>query len=260
MSSSLQPVFHSSSLMFLLAVSFFGLFLVSAFTLNPPISNENFIWRKPVIGSMFASLCVLGILAVFFPNQCSKIFNLEKREKSRNKVYGLEQIVLASQSDFSSLRGHHPACGHFSFHVFHVGSRVFCATCSGLFLGASIVSVGVALYFFGSLQIGQNASSIAWVGMLGVVLGLLQPLFFSLKRSFLRVFSGAFLATGSFLVLIGFDELAHNAFLDFFLFLLTLLWLMTRISLSQWEHWKICSSCTLPVCDLIGQTKKGALG
>lgn len=252
--ASLTALFRSSFPLFLVVVSFFGLFIISAFTLSPPVSQENFAWRKPLIGSLFASVCVLGILAVFFPNECSKVFDRGKEEKRRNRVFGFKRGVETSECNPQVLRGHHPMCGQFSSHVFNVGGRVFCATCSGLFLGAVFVLAGVALYFFGNWQNMPNASSLVWVGIIGVILGLLQSPVLTFHRSFVRVFSSALLAFGSFLILVGVDEVTHNVSLDVFLVFLAVFWLMTRISLSQWEHKKMCSKCNLSFCD--PETKK----
>lgn len=250
-------VFPSSTPLFLLMVSFFGLGLIAGVTVSPPVSREDFIWRKPLVGSMLASVCALGILAVFFPNECSRVFNFgHKGTNTWNRFYGFRRGSSVSQSDFHSLRGHHPTCGCFSSHVFHIGGRIFCATCSGLFVGALIVLTGIVLYFFGDWQVEHSAFSFVWVGMLGIFLGLLQPLLLTVDRSFFRVFSSSFLATGTFLVLVGVDELANNAFVDVFLVFLSVYWLVTRISLSQWEHEKICSSCSLASCGL-GRTKMG---
>ena len=248
--------FRSPTALFLVVVSFFGLFIISVLSFRPPAPQENFVWRKPLIGSMFASICVLGILAVFFPNNCSRVFDFGKEEKPRNRFYGFKRSIAVSKSKTSVLRGHHPMCGHFSSHVFHVGDKIFCATCSGLFLGALIVLGGVALYNLGNLQTEQNAFSLVWVGIIGVIFGLLQSPLLTFHRSFVRVFSSAFLAVGAFLILVGIDELARNVALNVFLIFMIVLWLMTRISLSQLEHEKICSTCSLAYCDLVDRTKK----
>jgi hypothetical protein len=248
--------FRSSFPLFLVLVSFFGLFFISVLTLSPAVSQENFIWRKPLIGIMFASVCVLGILAVFFPNECSRVFDLGK-EKKRSRFYGFKQGIAISKSESPVLRGHHPNCEQFSSHVFRVGSKIFCATCSGLFLGALIVLAGVALYSVGNLQMEDNAFSSVLVGIIGVSFGLLQSPLLNFHRSMVRVFSSAFLAIGSFLILMGIDELTRNVFLDVFLVFLTVFWLVTRISLSQWEHEKICSTCNSAFCDFFERTKKG---
>jgi len=232
----------SFTLPFLVSVSFFGLILAVLLALHPPISHEDFVWRKPVIGSMFALVCVLGTLAVFFPNKCSRSFHLKKAEKHKNKV---------SQATPSVLRGHHPMCGRFSTHVFLLGGKMFCATCSGLFIGAMIVLVGIALFFFGNWQMGENAVLMVLAGAVGVTLGLLQSPLPMLQNSVIRLFSSAFFVVGTFLILVGVEELARNTSVDLFFVALSVFWLMTRISLSQWDHERICSICTLDSCSFV---------
>ena len=245
------------TLFFLTSVSFLGLILAALFTVNPPVSQEDFVWRKPVVGSIFASVCALGSLAVFFPNACSRGFNFGKGERRQGWFsFSFKRGFVTSKSNSSVLRGHHPTCDCFASHVFDLGGRAFCATCSGLFLGALVALVGVVVYFFGNWQIGQDAFWVVWVGMLGVTLGLLQSPFLKVQRSFVRVFSGALLAAGTFLILVVVDEMARNFFLDVFLVFLTVFWLVTRISLSQWEHEKICSTCSSASCELGHWMKK----
>jgi len=248
-------------LLFLVSVSFFGLILTVLLALYPPVSQEDSVWRKPLIGSTYSVVCALGILAVFFPRTCSKFFDVGRQEKSQNRFFGFKRNEPISHVTTSALRGHHPPCGHFSAHVFRLGSRIFCATCSGLFLGALTALTGVAMYFFGNWQMGQSAFLAVLVGALGVVLGLLQSPLPMLQESVIRLFSSILFVLGTFLILIGVDDLAHNISIDLFLVALSVFWLMTRISLSQWDHERICSQCTLSSCSLQNDTqKKGSLG
>jgi len=239
---------HNFTLLFLVSVSFFGLILTVLLALYPPNSQEDFAWRKPLVGSTFGVVCVLGTLAVFFPNTCSRFFDIGKREKSQNRFLGFKRKVPISHTTSSTLHGHHPLCGRFSAHVFRLGSRIFCATCSGLFLGALIVLTGVAIYFFGNWWMGQNAFLAVLVGTVGVILGLLQSPLPILQNSVIRLFSSAFFVVGTFLILIGIEELVHSVSVDLFFIVLSVFWLFTRISLSQWDHERICSKCTLVSC------------
>lgn len=246
----------NATLLFLVTVSAFGLVMVISLTVSPLISQGDLVWRKPVIGAVFASICVLGSLAALFPNECSTGFNFGPRRLGAKFFLGFKIGSKALKSDPIVLRGHHPLCVPFSSHVFKLNGRVFCATCSGLFLGALVALIGVAGYFFGNWQIGQGAFWLAWVGVLGVTIGLLQSILPVVQRSFVRVFSGAFLAVGSLLILAVVDEMAHNLLLDVFLIFLTLVWLVTRISLSQREHEKICYECGSASCEFAESVKK----
>lgn len=230
-----------SSVLFQVSVSLFGLILAVLFAVSPQVSQESLVWRKPLVGSAFATVCILGILAVLFPNTCSKSFAISGRKKKQSPQF--------SHASASALLGHHPQCSHFSGHVFRVGGRVFCATCSGLFLGALFALVGVVACFFGSWQIEQNAIVAVAVGLVGVALGLIQSPLPVLQSGIMRLFTGAFFVAGAFLVLLGTEELTHNFSLDLFVVALSILWLATKISLSQWDHERICSRCAIESCD-----------
>jgi len=138
---------------------------------------------------------------------------------------------------------------------------VFCATCSGLFSGAFFALVGLGACFFGSWQIGQNAIVAVAVGAAGVALGLIQSALPVLQSGVMRLFTGAFFVAGVFLVLLGIEELTHNFSLDLFIVALSILWLATKISLSQWDHERICSRCTSDSCDYrMGLEKRVSIG
>jgi len=238
------------TLLFLVSVSFLGLILAVFLAVYPPVSKEDLVWRKPLVGVSFAAVSVFGIIAVFFPNQCSRSFDLGKREKHPHRFFGFGQTMSDSSATALTLRGHHPMCGRFSAHVYRLRGTILCATCSGLFLGATIVLAGVGLYFFGNLQMGSNAFVAVLAGVLGVVLGLLQSPLPLLQSSFTRLFSSAFFVVGTFLILAGIEELARNVSVDLLFVALSVFWLLTRIALSQWDHERICSECTLDSCSL----------
>ena len=229
---------RSRILIFMIAVSFFGLFLVATLAINPPTIEENLPWRKPVIGSIFGSICVLGIITVFFPKQCSAMFHSTKggRDTSSNEK------DLDSHESAPNLKGHHPDCGSFSAHVVQTNNKTFCAACTGLLLGALMALAGTIIYFFGYWHIERNSLLAVFMGTLGVGLGLFQFKF----RSLFRLLINTFFVLGNFFVLVGIDELIQSLLADLFLVVLTVFWLLTRILFSQWDHWRICHTCRTP--------------
>jgi hypothetical protein len=60
----------------------------------------------------------------------------------------------------------------------------------------------------------------------------------------MRLFTGAFFVAGAFLILLGIEESTRSVSLDLFVVALSILCLATKISLSQWDHERICSRCT----------------
>lgn len=247
------------SLAFLIGVSFFGLVLAGLLMVSPPVAQVGFVWRKPVVGSVFALICVLGSLAAVFPVACSRGFGLRSKAGRGGHVdFGFKGDVPALGAD-SVLQGHHPTCDAFSSHVFKLGGRVFCATCSGLFLGALTSLVGVAVYFFAGLTVGANASVLGFVGLVGVAVGLLQSVVIRVRWSFVRVFSGFVFVVGALLILFAVDGLVGDFFLDVFVVLLSVFWIFARVGLSRWEHDGMCSNCDSVSCVLVREKEKGGV-
>jgi len=230
---------HNPILMFTISVSIFGVFIVLLFTFNPPTVNENFFWRKLLVGSIFSLICTLGIFVALFPRQCSKSSHFRKEEMNST----LHHVYI-------TMKGHHPDCKEFSAHVIHINSYTICAACTGLLLGALIAFTGTAFYSFGGWSIEEMSFPAALIGVVGVILGFFQIKF----RGFIRLMLNIFFVLGAFLILVGIDELTQNLFVDLFLIVLIVFWLFTRIMLSRWDHWRICSSCKSP-CE-VGEQRK----
>jgi hypothetical protein len=231
----------SLTLLFLISISMFGLLLSIVFVVNPPKLVDDFALRKSVAGSAFGAVCILGIIGGLYPQSCSGILDFEKRY--RNKPG-------SSQSHGKAFQGHHPACEHFSSHVLQIGGRRFCATCSGLVLGAFTALLGTGAFFLGNVGMTGELPLLVSVGAVGVTLGLLHPTVFRLK-SFARFFAGTLFVVGSFLLLISVEDSARNTSIDLFFVALSVLWILTKVSLSRWEHQQVCSKCSSESCSAI---------
>jgi hypothetical protein len=220
---------HDSILIFSLGISIFGLLIVLMLAFNPPTIHENFFWRKPLVGSIFSLICVLGIFAALFPRQCSQLFHFH-RESGR---FTSHQIYTTS---------HHPDCKEFSAHVVHISNHTLCAACIGLLFGALVALIGAVFYFFGGWHTEEVGFPIVLIGTVGMVLGFLQFKF----RNFVRLTLNAFFVLGAFLILVGIDGLTESLFIDLFLVAFLVFWILARIQFSQWDHWRICNSCKFP--------------
>jgi len=215
-------------------MSFFGVLISMLLAFFPPVLHEDFVWRKPVVGSVFGLICVLGVLAAFFPKQCTSVFNFGK-----GKGHALHGY-------FAKVGGHHPICESFSPHVFHIDNRRFCVACTGLTVGGLLALVGTFLYFFADWRVEQDFVFVVLAGLLGVSLGFFQ---FRVKQRFVRFSLNVFFVWGSFLVLVGIDGLTQSVFAGLFLVVLIVFWLFTRISISEWDHERICYVCNVAVCE-----------
>jgi len=226
---------------FFISVSLFGLFATFMFTIYPPTIQLFFPWRKQIVGSLFVSICLLGIIAAFSPKKCSERFHSRKKGSATTS----EIRNVNSQVSLIVFEGHHPNCTGYSAHVISLNGHVFCAACTGLILGAFAAIAGAALYFFIGLGFGTDASLTLLVGQVGVALGFFQFKF----GGFTRLTLNAFFVFASMLILVGIDSLRGNVFVDLYVVVLIVFWLFTRIVISQWDHWRICHSCKLS-CEL----------
>ncbi|MFC1505615.1 hypothetical protein ACFLQ6_00940 [Thermoproteota archaeon] len=221
-------------LLFYICLSLIGLFTVLMFALKAPTQIENIAWRKPLIGSIFASICIAGSIATLFPKRCSGLFNLQKRENSKISHGKISKL-------YGTVRGHHIECEKFSTHTLQIQGTIVCAGCTGLLLGAMMALSGTILYFFSDWKPGLAYFPMVLIGITGIILGFIQLKF----RGFLRLVLNTFFVLGAYLIIVALDNLAKNIFIDFYLIGLIILWICTRIFISQWDHSRICRSCKL---------------
>lgn len=221
-------------LLFYICLSLIGLFTVLMFALKAPTQIENFAWRKPLIGSIFALICIAGSIATLFPKRCSGFFNLQRKENSKMSHGKISKL-------YGTVRGHHIECENFSTHTIQLQGHIVCAGCTGLLLGAIIALSGTILYFFSDWKPGWAYFPMVLIGITGTILGFIQLKF----RGFLRLVLNTFFVLGAFLIIVALDNFAENIFIDFYLIGLIILWICTRIFISQWDHSRICRSCKL---------------
>jgi hypothetical protein len=209
-------------------ISILGLIIVLTFALDPPVIYEDLGFRKLLIGSIFSFICVSGAIAALFPKQCSRGLHFQKSEEK----FPSQQVYFISE-------GHHPECREFSAHVIQVRDRTLCAACTGLLIGALLALFGAVSCFFIGCSIGKLSATSVLIGAAAIALG-----FFQLKfKGFIRLTLNTFFVVGAFLVLAGVDELIQSFVVDLFLTVFIVLWLLTRILLSQWDHSRICKKC-----------------
>lgn len=232
---------------FLVSVSFFGLFLVTLSAVSPLQIQQNFQWRKPLVGSIFGLICFLGIIAVFFPSYCSTIFQVDKfMENKKHDLPVKNSKALHKTSTILGLQiihGHHPSCEGFTAHEFQFGDKTFCTACTGLLLGALLSIFGTTAYFYLGWNIGGNISLFLLLGVSSIGLGLFQYMFFDIQWRVFRLLLNSLFVFGAFLVVACIDAAVNSLVLDFFVIFLSIFWLLTRISLSKHVHKKICQTC-----------------
>lgn len=216
---------------FIFACSLFGSLITLRMVVYPPTTMQDYFWRKPLVGSIFLLICAWGSLTAVSPRKCSMAHETQM---------GRALVDSNVKTDFSvSSEGHHPDCGGFSAHIIRFRGTSYCAACTGLLAGGVIAMIVASLYFFFGLNAGPVSFPAVLVGQLGLVSGLIQ---FKLK-SWTRSAANVLFVLGSSLMLIGVDQLVGSVFVDTYVIGLVILWILTRVMISQWDHRRICLSC-----------------
>jgi hypothetical protein len=218
-------------LRFMIACSLLGLLIILLMIIYPPATTQNSLWRKPFVGSVFFLICAGGSFVAVSPRTCSAAHKTQIAETSKDSNV---KTVFPVSSE-----GHHPDCGRFSAHTIRFNGASYCAACTGLLIGGITAMSVTVLYFF----LGLNAEAIGFpavlIGLFGPVLGLVQFKF----RSWTRLVANMLFVLGSSLMLIGIDQLVRSVFVDLYLTGLVLMWILTRVMISQWDHHRICLKC-----------------
>lgn len=237
-----MKIFTSSSLLF---ISLLGLCLIAILTFSSPVTAASYPWRKPLVGSIFGLICILGTLSALFPRRCSHLF----RPKTRRRREDSTEIEHASLSERNiELRGHHPGCRDFSAHVLLIGGRTLCAGCAGLALGAVVSLLGTFLYFFVDLPLADIRLFLFLAGFTGVACGLLQYHLFGFENGFIHMFLNFIFVLGAFLLLVAADAMTDSLSITIYILALVVFWIYTRIELSNWNHRMICGDCEAETC------------
>ena len=233
-----QQLTIRADIIYQLLLSFVGLILIAAMVVYPPTITGDSPLRKPVVGLIYSTICLLGILAIFSPNKCRKIVDRKKVK------INLDSTV--SNGTTAILLGHHPTCGKYSAHTFRMRGKTFCAACIGLLIGGLSVLAGTAIYFFFDWNVAEHSLMIVFLGIVWESFGLFQ---FKVKN-YIRLSANVIFILGTLLILIGIDASVRSLFFDLFVVCLIIFLLFTRISLSRWDHKRICSDCKIENCDV----------
>ncbi|MFB0523336.1 MAG: restriction endonuclease [Candidatus Bathyarchaeia archaeon] len=229
---------------YFIGVSLLGLCLLAVLTFSIPISATSFPLQKQLTGSIFTAICLLGITAGVYPSRCSRMLHFRRDQSDAS--YKTNQA--GTRKTTIRFEGHHPTCGNFSAHVLQLGSKTYCAGCTGLVAGAIISVLGSFMYFFAGLQVGGAGILVFSLGFLGVACGLLQYNLLNANRGAVHLSLNVTFVVGAFLLLVGVNEMTSNFILELYLLSLTVYWIITRVMLSNREHEKICATCGLKSC------------
>jgi len=209
-------------------VSLTGVVLVAAYLFNPDVGapSESSI----VIWALFVSLCLLGAVATLLPHRCSP-----SRALPRDLDPSKFTVVLGVRLH----HGHHISCNHFQGHEYDIQGRSFCASCTGMLVGALAAASVATLHFF----YGWNPGGVfGYMGLGCVVLGLVYIPLRIASGAILRSLINALFVLG-FSLILSVVDVSGNAAFDLVVIGLSVFWMFTRIQLSSWSYDKFCDEC-----------------
>lgn len=229
----------SYRLIYMLYTSFsvLGVILLILLTYSTSLPFVQIPHQRTIIILGFDLICLGGIVASIYPKGCSHlIFQQTSRRSSVTRFHQSE-----SQSPPHQRHGHHPDCERYASHVLHLLNRSYCAGCLGLMIGAIFGTLGSFPLLFGFSP--PHVEIFFWTGAGFVVLGIFQHQFSLLNNSWLHLLLNILFVVGPFFLLVGLFSLNPTLVTELYLVTLIIFWIITRITLSQIEHAKICQTC-----------------
>ena len=231
---------HWVSLIYI-SISLLGLFLLALLTFTFSLPTTSFPLQKQLFGLIFGGICILGISAGTKPQGCSKALHNTKNQKKNANL----KLINNESLEF---KGHHPACGHYSTHIIHLGDKTYCAGCLGLVVGGTASLLGLFLYYSTSFFTQKEGLLFLGVGFIGVIFGLLQ--YYLSKNNFFHFMLNVFFVLGAFFLFIGVNIVNTSYVVMVYLLSMIVYWIVTRIKLSRLEHRKICIHCDSTFCEI----------
>ena len=214
---------------FLIAVSIFGLAIVPLLLIQPNLPVDISPFRQPLVSALYTVVCIMGIVAVFYPGKCRMAFQKSNVSKNSNKQF----------SSLMHIEGHHPDCEKFSDNRIIIGGSAFCAACAGLLIGAIAAIIVIVLFSIGFFNLETGGLWILADGEVLMLLGLTQ-----IKMGgYAKIVVNALFVVGSCISLVVADLVGQSLLVDGYVLALIVFMLWLRILLSEWKNKQTCMAC-----------------
>jgi hypothetical protein len=175
-------------------------------------------------------ICLFGISLSVYPGW------LKKRIRNQNYVIDTKRITRTRQ-------GHHPYCGKYQNHTIQINNKILCTGCLGLSLGC-LISI-----FFMIVYLIINPNLVVSLSFFIIFFGLFLIFFSYIEivaksgNKLLHIMSNIGLIIGFILITLGIFEITGQLVYGVLCIVFSILWLDTRIQLSNWLHRSICNNC-----------------
>ena len=217
----------------ILSIAAAVLLLILTF-LNPLNTTTIGIYDKLFVGGVFITSCIFGISLAFYPRWFRRLTKHATHHLNSGK----------SRKITRKYRGHHPDCGNFQSHTIETKNKTLCAGCLGLSIG-SIISIVLTIIYMIIIR-EKVATGFYYVVFLSlIIIGLAYlEIMLPIRQAVVHVISNIFLVLSFLLVTISIFEITGNKIYGILSVIISFLFLDTRIQLSNWQHTRICESCS----------------
>jgi hypothetical protein len=220
------------SLVLYVCFSVLGLAILPFLLFQSVKLQVNYPQSSFLIGCLYSLVCMLGIVAVYYPKKCQNTFSFRKN-------FALQKNSQLGKGSNLAFEGHHPNCRKFDRNRTKILGVVLCSACTGLLLGAIVALIGAALYFFFGTTFPLADLGILLVASVAMLLGMVQFVF----RNYQKLTVNSLFVVGSLILLVSADSIGKNLIIDLYVLGLIVFLLLTRIMLSEWNNRKTCLEC-----------------
>ncbi len=202
--------------------------------LSPLNTTTIGIHDKLFVGGVFISSCIFGISLALYPRWFRRLTKHATPRQDGEKY----------KINTRKYKGHHPDCGNFQSHTIETKNKTLCAGCLGLSIG-SIISIVLTIIYMVIIR-EKTATGFCYVVFLGlIIIGFAYvEIMLPIRHAVVHVISNIFLVLSFFLVTISIFEITGNKIYGMLGVIISFLFLDTRIQLSNWQHARICESCS----------------
>lgn len=189
-------------------------------------SNERYI-----VALAFIACCIFGMVVSLRP-RCHRF----------GKGARKSDLSRSNPSQGRRLIGHHPDCGSFDGHVIAIRGRRYCGGCLGLALGSLAAAIIMVVLIFIDWA-PQSIGLPLLIAGLGLVALALAETAHHLGPGAIHVLMNAALVIGFLLTVVGVTTATQSGGYGLIAIVLCLLWMDTRVQISDWKHARVCDDC-----------------
>lgn len=181
---------------------------------------------------LFVIISIFGISIAIRPRWYKK-FTKTHNQKINNQ--NIKQTLIER-------KGHHPDCEQFNSHILTLKNKTYCTGCLGLAIGLTLAIFLAIGYIILVNEYQVTFYLLIFIGIFLIILTYFE-IFIPNRKPIVHIVLNACLMIGFLLIIISMLEISSNILYSIISIIFSLLFLDTRIQLSNYNHKLICLKC-----------------